>query len=60
MIVHLVLRGLKYKHAISDVPEIFVKWGLNWPAYFYFGIVCFTDKPGYFPQLSIKHENQPV
>lgn len=33
--------------------DVFEMFNINRHAFHYFGIICFTDMPGYFPQLSI-------
>ena len=38
-------------------PDVFKQFLINRNAFRYFGIICFEDMPGYFPQLD-KTEQQ--
>jgi hypothetical protein len=36
---------------MADQTDIFESFAINLGAFRYFGIICFRDIPGYFPQL---------
>lgn len=37
-----------------DQTDLFVTFRINQHAWHYFGVLCFLDLPGYFPQLEVK------